>query len=109
MHISGNSHGVRLHSADYCIIANNTITDNNQGFELSSTSENNTIYLNIIAYNDNNNAVDDGTDNKWNSTTWGNYWSDYIGTGVYDVLGGGGSIDYHPFSYDTRAPTIDNP
>lgn len=107
--ISGNGYGVRLHSADHSIIANNTITDNNQGFELTSTTENNTIYLNVIAYNSNNNAVDDGENNKWNSTTWGNYWSDYIGTGVYDVPGGGGSIDYHPFSYDTQAPTIDNP
>ncbi len=107
--ISRNNVGVRLHSADFSIISNNTITDNTQGFELSSSTENNTIYLNVIAYNNNNNAVDDGEDNKWNSTTWGNYWSDYVGTGFYNIPGSGGSIDYHPFSYDSKAPTIDHP
>ncbi|MFW9794169.1 MAG: nitrous oxide reductase family maturation protein NosD [Candidatus Thorarchaeota archaeon] len=107
--ISSNGYGVGLYSADFSIIANNTLTDNDQGFKLSSSAENNTIYLNIIAYNNNNNAVDDGEDNKWNSTTWGNYWSDYIGTGFYNIPGSGSSIDYHPFSYDSKAPTIDHP
>jgi parallel beta-helix repeat protein len=107
--ISGSGLGIRVHSGDKNKIVNNTITENGQGVTLTSTADNNSLYLNIIAYNGNNNATDDGEYNNWNSTTCGNYWSDYIGTDVYTIPGGAGSIDYHPFSYDIRAPTIDHP
>ncbi|TFG94022.1 hypothetical protein E4H12_15965, partial [Candidatus Thorarchaeota archaeon] len=107
--ISDNGYGVRLHSADFSLIANNIIRNNDQGFELISTTKNNTIYLNVIANDGNNNAVDDGDDNKWNSTTWGNYWSDYGGIGFYNVSGDGGAIDYHPFIFDAVIPTTDHP
>ncbi|MGY5858711.1 MAG: NosD domain-containing protein [Candidatus Thorarchaeota archaeon] len=107
--VTGGDTGVYVHSGDDNKIANNTILENDYGFSMGPTADNNTIYLNIIAYSTSENAIDDGRDNKWNSTTWGNYWSDYSGSGVYNIPGDGGYIDYHPFSYDTRAPTIDHP
>ena len=39
-------------------------------------------------------AYDDGT-NYWNSSTEGNYWSDYDGSGEY-AIDGGSSVDEHP-------------
>lgn len=106
--IIDNNNGVTLASLDDSTITNNTIIENVLGIELITTSDNNTIYRNIIAYNDNS-ASDNSRDNMWNLTNCGNYWSDYTGTGVYNISGEAGSIDYHPFSYDTRPPTIDHP
>ncbi len=108
--ISHNDDGVYLCSAsDYNTVANNTISDNsNYGALLDSFTSNNQFYLNIFVGNDNN-AGDYGSDNHWNTTGIGNYWSDYSGTGVYSIPGSAGSIDYHPRTWDVTPPSIDHP
>ncbi len=109
--ISGNYYGVFFTSSSDNTVVNNTISGNsNRGVYISSSSDN-LIYLNVIADNDNGNAYDSGTGNHWNTTGMGNYWSDYTGTGVYNVPGSAGSIDYYPFIYppDTSLPSIDQP
>ncbi len=110
--ISGNYDGVYLYYSSNNTIVNNTILENSDcGVYLWAVSEGNLFYLNVIAYNAYENAHDSGTDNHWNSTGMGNYWSDYNGIGVYYVTGPTGPIDYHPFMYppDTAPPIIDHP
>ncbi len=72
-----------------CFSNNNTISgnivDNNviYGILVSSESDYNLIYKNY--FNDNNiNAYDSGTDNKWDNGTIGNYWDDYDGVDAND-------------------------
>ncbi|NAT10973.1 hypothetical protein C4E22_05435 [ANME-1 cluster archaeon AG-394-G06] len=79
--------GIYLCNANYCNIANNTVSNNNIGISLS-TSGDNTIYNNY--FENTNNAIDSGN-NIWNITKTdgpniiggpnlgGNYWSDYAG------------------------------
>jgi parallel beta-helix repeat protein len=111
--ISGNSQsGVSIFSSSDNTLVNNTISgNNNTGVSIWTPSSDNLIYLNVIADNNNGNAYDDGTDNHWNITGRGNYWSDHTGTGVYHIPGSAGSIDYYPFIYppETTTPTIDQP
>ena len=111
--ISGNSKlGVSISSSSNNTVVNNTISgNNNTGVSIWTFSSDNLIYLNVIADNDNGNANDYGTGNHWNITGRGNYWSDHTGTGVYNVPGSAGSIDYYPFIYppETTTPTIDQP
>ncbi|MHA1275031.1 MAG: right-handed parallel beta-helix repeat-containing protein, partial [Promethearchaeota archaeon] len=55
----------------------------------------NSIFYNDFIYNNNGGiqALDNGTNNKWNFTTGGNYWSDYSGI---DSNGDGfGDTDYY--------------
>ncbi|GAG96993.1 unnamed protein product [marine sediment metagenome] len=50
----------------------------------------NVLYLNRLGYNAENNALDNG---KRDSNIWddgvsvGNWWSDYDGTGTYEIMG----------------------
>jgi len=66
--------------------------------------------------NNGQHAFDDGTDNKWNSTTIGNYWDNHTGPDTspqdgivddpYTHIGGlAGAIDYLPIAED-GAPSI---
>jgi parallel beta-helix repeat protein len=102
--------GMIINKSSNNTVVNNTLTFNTEnGMSLLSSSDN-LIFLNKLGHNIIQNAYDDGgTGNHWNSTGTGNYWSDYYGTGVYSIPGGAGSIDYHPFIFDTTAPTIDQP
>jgi len=127
--------GIYIHQTDHCSIQDNTLFNNTVGIYISTFSSNNSvvdnfilnstgygihcipetedniIYLNRIAYNLGGNAYDNGTNNQWNSTLIGNYWSDYSGIGVYQISGLAEAIDYHPMSYpeDLIPPTIDHP
>ena len=102
--------GYCLQSAVNCTVLNNTATHNERyGFKLDSGCENNTLYLNRIGLNDMGNAVDDGTNNKWdNGNDTGNYWADYDGEGYYEILGDAGSLDRFPFYWDL-SDTAENP
>jgi parallel beta-helix repeat protein len=90
-------------------ILNNTIRRNNIGISFTSTSDENLVSLNEFILNVVHNANDDGDSNNWNMTIYGNYWSDYTGSGVYNIPGEGGAIDYHPFIYDAIPPSINHP
>jgi parallel beta-helix repeat protein len=99
-----------------CSSSNNTLTDNNasnndwHGIRLYSSS-NNFIYHNNLLNNTNNNAYDRCT-NHWNSTTAGNYYSDYAGNDTNDngigddphPIPGGSNMDHHPLMSPWREP-----
>lgn len=141
---NNNRQGIRLsYNYDYNNITGNTLNDNRGGIYLSGTSYNpcfwNQITNNIIIDNqdygifltqdcDNNSiyknfflengihAIDSGSDNKWNSTTIGNYWDNWTSPdtspldGIVDnpyiyIYGIAGSMDYLPIAED-GAPMI---
>ncbi|MFX1573622.1 MAG: nitrous oxide reductase family maturation protein NosD [Promethearchaeota archaeon] len=145
--LTNNSEGLRLDSdCDYNIITGNTISDNiqygiysfggvedsyndynkindnvlfknNIGIHLNPTSNNSTLSNNFFVRNLKH-ATDDGTDNKWNCTTIGNYWdnhtspdanNDGIVDEIYTYIGGSmGSIDYLPIAEDGEPQIIIN-
>ena len=99
---------------DYNVITENTINKNNIGIYLHSNCGNNSIYENLFLENGKH-AEDGGTDNKWNSTTIGNYWDNWTSPDVnpndgivdlpYNISGPTGSKDYLPIAED-GAPSI---
>ena len=113
-------HGIFLEEGtDFNEITENIIDNNNIGIEIDGMGYNNSIYQNIFLKNGNH-AVDDGTDNKWNSSTIGNYWDNHTGPDTtpndgivdvpYNISGQAGSVDYLPIAED-GAPgiTINSP
>ncbi len=118
--------GIYLYNADHCNISDNTVSKNYwYGIHLSSSSNNtltsntvsnndygigmysssNIVYHNTLITNTNYNAYDTGT-NQWDSRSVGNYYSDYTGTdsnrdGIgddpYDIPGST-SIDRYPLT-----------
>ncbi|MFX1561423.1 MAG: NosD domain-containing protein, partial [Promethearchaeota archaeon] len=123
--------GIRISSSSFSIIENNKISgNNNYGIEIKFSgrnylvnntiagngiiglsvleSDSNDFYGNIIADNEIVNACDNSTSNDWNITNIGNFWSDYDGTGVYNVFGSANSVDHHPSTYqsDVSPPII---
>ncbi len=100
--ISGNfitrceSEGIFLHVTANNSIGYNIFTGNYIGLFLHTNAHMNQIYANYFGNNNHSNAWDDSIDNSWNTTTLGNTWSDFDGTGVYMVPGGAGAIDYLP-------------
>ncbi|MFX1532324.1 MAG: nitrous oxide reductase family maturation protein NosD [Promethearchaeota archaeon] len=121
--ISGNTINNNLDSgiyldddSDYNDIIDNILKNNNQGIYLYTDCANNSIYKNSFLENGIH-AVDDGTDNEWNSTTIGNYWDNHTGPddnndGIVDIpyiyIGGiAGSIDYLPIAEELAPGGLD--
>jgi len=85
-------------------ITNNIFENNYRGIHLEAAT-NNTIYLNQLLTNTDNNGYDTGS-NNWDNGSKGNYWSDWQppthpdanGNGVVDtartILGGSNQDDY---------------
>ena len=113
-----NEYGIRLqYDCHFNKISGNTIKGNNYGILLEdSWCSNNSIYENTFLENAMH-AVDDGVDNKWNSTTIGNYWDNHTGPDAnndgivdnpYTYIGGtAGSIDYLPIAEDLTPGGLD--
>ena len=97
---------------DHCNISDNSVTDNSHGIYLYYSS-NNLLYHNNLINNTNNNAYDTST-NQWNTSTVGNYYSDYTGSdndsdGIGDTsyqIPGGSSIDYFPLMHSWGKPPL---
>ena len=103
-----------LFSSDNNLITNNTLKDNiGQGVTVS-VSDDNRIFGNEFIDNQGNDtkpnplhhqAYDDGMNNQWNTTSYGNYWSDWTtpdSNGVVDIpytIAGGSSEDYLPLAH----------
>jgi len=83
--ISGNSVtnnsmvGLWFFGSPYNYLLGNNITDNEKSIDFQMDSLGNTIYYNNFV---NNGLIlaDEGSVNKWDNGTVGNYWSDYKGT-----------------------------
>ena len=117
--VSNNIYGIYIgEDNDDNEISENIIYNNTFGIDIGgdfNTNDNNTIYGNFFLINGIH-AMDNGTDNKWNSTTIGNYWDNWTSPDVspndgivddpYTHIGGtAGSIDYLPIAED-GAPSI---
>jgi parallel beta-helix repeat protein len=94
-------------SSDDNTLTNNIVNSNNYYGICLEGSSNNTLYRNNLANNTRHNAHDTGTNNTWDSSSEGNYYSDYtgsdnntdgIGDDPYDIPGGD-SIDRYPLMH----------
>ncbi|CAD6492575.1 MAG: Periplasmic copper-binding protein (NosD) [Candidatus Argoarchaeum ethanivorans] len=107
---SNNRYGICLSSSSNNTLTNNTASNNNNGIFLWYSS-NNTLYHNNLINNTNNNAYDTST-NQWNTSTVGNYYSDYTGSdsdGIGDTsyqIPGGSSIDHFPLMHPWGKPPL---
>jgi parallel beta-helix repeat protein len=78
--------GIALYESVNCSIINNTILYNHVGISLESRSRYNIIYGNKIGWNEYANAFDESGYNQWDDgVSQGNAWSDYSGTGEYEI------------------------
>jgi parallel beta-helix repeat protein len=99
-------------------IYGNTLMDNEIGIEIENTDSKDNLFYKNCLINNTQNAVDNAPNNDWNSSTTGNYWSNYTGVdatpedGIGDtsfaVWGGGNSIDYFPLM-DYELVSLDHP
>ncbi len=107
--VSNLEDGIALVGGPDNILTHNTIKENGAyGVSCGRYTHGNRIHSNMLAYNTVN-AYDNGTNNHWNTTGRGNYWSDYSGTGVYPIPGTAGAIDHHPAVYESVPPTVSHP
>ncbi len=111
-------YGILLNDSNYAESYENWIYDNGEiGINCTSSSGNNQFYENVFLRNQKH-AVDDGSNNFWNSTTIGNYWDNLTGPdanpvdgivdaqyGPYNISGSAQSKDYLPIAED-GAPRI---
>jgi len=102
--LNGNGEG---EGNNFNLIIDNLISGNNVGICIDLNSNNNSLYENYFVENLKH-AIDNGTNNKWNSSTIGNYWDNHTGPdnnndGIVDnpyiyIGGSAGSIDYLPIA-----------
>jgi len=101
--VNNNGDGIYIEDSDNNTISRNSVNNNYFGIYLYSGSYN-TIFFNSFT-NSTHNAHDDGTNNKWDNGTIGNYWDDYqgvdanddgIGDTPYLIPGSAGSQDNFP-------------
>ncbi len=104
--------GIHFPDSDYCYIIGNEASGNTDvGIEISSGSQFNTAYGNIM-FSNGQNADDDGMSNTWDdSNSFGNLWGDFIGGENYSIPGSANSVDRFPQSADVyvEPPTINQP
>jgi parallel beta-helix repeat protein len=109
-----NSYGIMMETSSYCLITNNLLQENERhgifmgNAPMGNCSSNNVIHHN--SFNSNNlegffeiylsQAYDKGFNNTWydESTSEGNYWSDWDGSGAYSIDGLANSEDSYPLS-----------
>ncbi|MBD3404635.1 MAG: hypothetical protein GF411_00690, partial [Candidatus Lokiarchaeota archaeon] len=101
--------GIFIINSGSCTLKNNTFMYNTIGLEIQNDASSNLIYLNKFAVNDVH-AVSN-TINEFDNGTIGNYYDDYDGEGVYDILGLGSCIDRYPIFWNPsyEALSIDSP
>ncbi len=111
---SGNN-GIHVRQSDYNVISYNTLK-NNGGYGLSLAMSNyNQVYGNLMIGNNGSSSVyssshiqsnDTGIGNRWNTSSYGNYWSDWRGPdangdGIVDnpySICDGSSKDHYPLA-----------
>jgi parallel beta-helix repeat protein len=119
--LSFNKYGIKIFKSNYSIITKNIVRNNSIiGIMISKSvySTQNLIYNNSFTGN-RIHAVDNGTNNYWNSSLIGNYWDNYtgvddlvpfgIGDTPYDISGTAGSKDYLPIYKGPSGPSDGTP
>ena len=115
---NNNYNGIELEESNYNTIMGNILKNNTLfGMYVEAGSNNNSIFKNFFLENGNH-ALDDGTDNKWNSTIIGNYWDNHTGPDLalpygivdipYNISGYSGSKDNLPIADDSPPVIIIN-
>jgi len=92
--ISNCSHGIDFEDVEYATIVQNMIVNNTEwdtGVHLDEGSNYNVIRTNCFIENDPQ-AMDNGTGNDWT----GNFWSDWSGSGPYEITGTANNTDSNP-------------
>ncbi|MHA1929842.1 MAG: right-handed parallel beta-helix repeat-containing protein [Candidatus Thorarchaeota archaeon] len=88
--------GISLLAGSFWTLFDNVIYDNGgPGIYLYGMSADCLVYHNDIGWSGEFLTYDAGTNNDWNYTDIGNWYSDYDGIGSYDH-NGGPSLDHHP-------------
>ena len=88
--------GLFIDASSFWTVYDNVIYDNGApGIYLDGGADNITLYQNDIGWSGEFLVHDSGSDNVWNYTGIGNWYSDYDGIGPYDP-NGGPSLDHHP-------------
>ncbi|MDF1541116.1 MAG: NosD domain-containing protein, partial [Candidatus Thorarchaeota archaeon] len=105
--IESNGYGIRISSADYHYIYNNTLRWNDNGIYFNGISDGSLVWNNIIALSTTDNGYDDRSGNFWNVSTQGNSWDDFVIPAPYDV--DGDTTDEHPTRYLPTMPIINQP
>ncbi len=101
----GDFNSVRLEDCENMTFMYNEFFDNDGYAFYLDNSVNNSIHHNN--FRDNNGALGQALDNDGNNT-WddgvseGNYWSDWNGTGTYDVGGSDNAVDRYPLGNQTN-------
>ena len=92
-----NEYGVLSQFSFNCSVTYCNITDNIIGIKLELGCQHWMIHSNVLARNNEYNAIDDGESNLWdNDVDFGNWWDDFSGIGPYSVPGLAGSVDRYP-------------
>ncbi|MFX1392879.1 MAG: nitrous oxide reductase family maturation protein NosD [Promethearchaeota archaeon] len=109
-------YGIELWRSDKNNITESLFIDNDFiGVSLDYDSDDNLIYTNIFINNTEDNALDNGNNNKWDNGTIGNYWDDYsgcdsnndgIGETPYDIPGNAETQDNYPITNKKCSPSI---
>ena len=102
-------YGFHLDISRAITLKRNTAASNDYGIFVEYYSNISLFYLNYLYDNSIANARDQVGGNDWDNGIFGNYWDDYSGTGTYPIIGGGGSVDNHPFVLDLTQPSINHP
>lgn len=102
--INYNDHGLILGHSDNCLITYNVFKENTDyAISLLYESDYNKIHHNNFIDNKSgatSQAEDEWENNKWydSSTHKGNYWSDWSGSGDYEIDGNANAVDLYPLS-----------
>jgi len=120
--INNTQNGVYIYNTNHSSISQNKIEKNSQyGIRIYNFyAENNGIWMNYIRNNLIEQAIDDGTNTRWDNGSHGNYWGDYeedypgasnnglIWNISYIIPGLTASLDRYPMVFSIPL-TINNP
>lgn len=102
--INNNGYGLNLGYSDSCLIIFNVFRENtNYAISLNYETDNTIIHHN--SFISNNSGGTSQANDEWMNNTWydsttnkGNYWSDWIGIGDYNIDGTANTVDSYPLS-----------
>ncbi|MCI0496799.1 MAG: pectinesterase family protein [Thermoplasmata archaeon] len=97
-----------IFAANNSFLHNEIFNNGDLGMRFSSLCSDNDVFENNFANNGNGSsqAIDNGTANVWDTGSVGNYWSDWSGSGAYEIGGSAGAEDRYPLAdpSETNAP-----